>query len=103
MYSTVLSRWFKMENPIHSEGAHDAVLIPAEQLGWVRHGDEYESNVLSGDPDTSGRLYVMRYRTLVACEVPAHWHPEDEPVTRAVRFAVARVPSSFSTDFYRVQ
>lgn len=23
----------------------------------------------------------MRYRTLVACDVPAHWHPEDEHVT----------------------
>lgn len=23
----------------------------------------------------------MRYRVLVACDVPPHWHPEDEHVT----------------------
>jgi len=52
-----------------------------ERLGWVRQNDECESSVLFGNPFTSGGLYVMRYRVLVACDVPAHWHPEDEHVT----------------------
>jgi quercetin dioxygenase-like cupin family protein len=47
----------------------------------VRYGDEYETTVLLGDPETPGDFYVMRYRTLIACDVPAHWHPEDEHVT----------------------
>ena len=67
-----------MENPINSA---QAVLIPPDDIRWVRHGEEYESAVLLGDPDAPGGLYVMRYRTLVVCDVPAHWHPEDEHVT----------------------
>lgn len=64
-----------------SEHAHGAILIPAEQVGWVHQSDEYESSVLLGNPDAPGGFYVMRYRTLAACDVPAHWHPEDEHVT----------------------
>jgi len=70
-----------MESSINSARAHAAVLIPPDDLRWVRHGDEYETAVLLGDPDAVGGLYVMRYRILVACDVPAHWHPEDEHVT----------------------
>jgi quercetin dioxygenase-like cupin family protein len=83
------------------ESAHDAILIPAEQLGWVRHGGEHESTVLSGDPDTSGRLYVMRYRILTACEVPAHWHPEDEHVTVIAGELALGFGERFSTDILR--
>ena len=101
MYSSVFARWLKMENPIQSESAHDAILIPAEQLSWVRHGDEYESTVLSGDPDTSGRLYVMRYRLLVPCEVRAHWHPEDEHVTVIVGELALGFGERFSPDILR--
>ena len=71
----------QVPNPIPFESTRDAILIAAEQVAWARHGDEYESAVLFGDPDASGRLYVMRYRTLIACDVSAHWHPEDEHVT----------------------
>ncbi len=59
----------------------NAMIIPPNQLRWVRHGNQCEMSVLSGDPDKAGSLYAIRYRTLVACDVAAHWHPEDEHVT----------------------
>lgn len=70
-----------MENPVDSERGRDATLVPMEQLHWVRHGDQYETTVLSGDPEQPGNFYVMRYRVLIACDVPPHWHPEDEHAT----------------------
>ena len=77
----IVAQWLNMGNPINSEQARAAILIPPDDVRWVRHGDEYESSVLLGDPDTPGDFYVMRYRTLVVCDVPAHWHPQDEHVT----------------------
>jgi quercetin dioxygenase-like cupin family protein len=71
----------------HSSGpepgreATEATLTRAEQLHWVRHGNEYETAVLSGDPEQPGSFYVMRYRVHIACDVPPHWHPEDEHAT----------------------
>lgn len=56
-------------------------VILTELLGWVRHGIEYETAILSGDPEQPGSLYASRYRTLISRDVPAHWHPEDEHVT----------------------
>jgi quercetin dioxygenase-like cupin family protein len=70
-----------MENSGNPERGRDATLAPVEQLHWVRHGDEYETAVLSGDPERPGDSYVMRYRVLVACDVPPHSHPEDEHAT----------------------
>ena len=81
MYSVVLASSSKWRIRIASERMHGAIVIPVEHLGWVRQNDECEKTVLFGDPDTSGGLYVMRYRVLVVCDVPAHWHPEDEHVT----------------------
>ena len=67
----------------HSSGSEcgRATINPVEQLHWVRHGNEYETAVLSGDPEQPGSFYVMRYRVLIACDVPPHWHPEDEHAT----------------------
>lgn len=56
-------------------------ILPLEEIRSVRHGDEYESTVLSGDPEKPGDFYVMRYRILIACDVAPHWHPEDEHAT----------------------
>ena len=53
-------------------------ILPLEEIRSVRHGDEYESTVLSGDPEKPGDFYVMRYRILIACDVA---HPEDEHAT----------------------
>jgi hypothetical protein len=61
-----------MENPVNSERGRGATLAPVDQIRWTRHSDEYETTVLSGDPEKSGDFYVMRYRTLIACDVPAH-------------------------------
>jgi len=77
----IVAQRLKMGNPINSEQARAAILIPPDDVRWVRHGDENESAVLLGNPDTPGDFYVMRYRTLVASDVPAHWHPQDEHVT----------------------
>ena len=64
-----------------SEEKRSATVASIEQLHWVRHGDEYETANLSGDPEKPGSFYVMRYRILVACDVAPHWHPEDEHAT----------------------
>lgn len=34
-----------------------------------------------GDRENPGDFCVMRYRVLIACDVPPHWHPEDEHAT----------------------
>jgi hypothetical protein len=60
---------------------NDIKVIPAEKLSWIRHDIEYETAALSGEPQQPGSLYALRYRTTVSCDVPAHWHPEDEHVT----------------------
>jgi hypothetical protein len=67
--------------PERGREATEATLNPVEQLHWVRHGNEYEKAVLSGDPEQPGSFYVMRYHVLIACDVPPHWHPEDEHAT----------------------
>lgn len=72
------SKWIIL---LDLERGREATLSPVEQLHWVRHGNEYETAVLSGDPEQPGSFYVMRYRVLIACDVPPHWHPEDEHAT----------------------
>src|SRR5258708_29034207 len=89
-----------MENANHSE-SHGAILIPAEDLGWVRQNDECETAVLLGNPDTSGGLYVMRYRVLVGCDISAHWHPEDEHVTVIAGEVSLGFGKKFSADVLR--
>jgi hypothetical protein len=59
---------------------NDIKVIPAEKLSWIRHDIEYETAALSGETQQPGSLYALRYRTTVSCDVPAHWHPEDEHV-----------------------
>ena len=60
---------------------HNLTVAPVENLVWVAHSDQYETAILSGDPEQVGDFYVMRYRILAACDVPPHWHPEDEHAT----------------------
>ena len=55
----IVAQRLKMGNPINSEQARVAILIPPDDVRWVRHGDEYEMAALLGDPDAVG---VMRYR-----------------------------------------
>ena len=74
-------QWLDMNRPSDSEDKRSATVAPVEQLRWVRHDDEYETAILSGDPEKPGGFYVMRYRILVACDVAPHWHPEDEHAT----------------------
>ena len=71
----------EMDHSSGSEPGREAMLTPVERLHWVRHGNEYETAVLSGDPEQPGSFYVMRYRVLIACDVPPHWHPEDAHAT----------------------
>ena len=70
-----------MESPFASERGREATITPAEHLHWARHGDGHETAVLSGDRENPGDFCVMRYRVLIACDVPPHWHPEDEHAT----------------------
>jgi hypothetical protein len=70
-----------MGNLSDPERRREARLTPVEQLRWIRYDNEYEKAVLSGDPGEPGSFYVMRYRVLIACDVPPHWHPEDEHAT----------------------
>lgn len=97
----LLARHRHMANPIHSEHAHGAILITEEDLRWVRQNAEYETAVLLGNPDTLREFYVMRYRTLVACDVPAHWHPEDEHVTVIAGEIAVGFGESFATEVLR--
>src|SRR6267378_1362899 len=87
-----------MASPMDSQHTHSAILIPAEQVDWVRQSNECESAVLLGDPDASGEFYVMRYRIVAACDVPAHWHPEDEHVTVIAGEVSVGFGESFATD-----
>lgn len=62
--------------------AHNLTVAPVENLFWVAHGDHMRlPSFLFGDPEQIGDFYVMRYRILAACDVPPHWHPEDEHAT----------------------
>ena len=78
---TIVFVGVEMDHSNGPERGREATLTPVEQLRWVRHGNEYETAVLSGDPEQPGSFYVMRYRVLIACDVPPHWHPEDEHAT----------------------
>ncbi len=78
---TIVLVGVEMDHSSGSEPGRGATLTPVEQLHWVRHGNEYEAAVLSGDPEQPGSFYVTRYRVLIACDVPPHWHPEDEHAT----------------------
>jgi len=72
---TIVFVGVEMEHSSGPERGHEATeatLTPVEQLHWVRHGHEYETAVLSGDPEQPGSFYVMRYRVLIACDVPPH-------------------------------
>jgi hypothetical protein len=77
-------------------------VIPAEQLGWIRHDIQYETVVLSGEPQQPGLLYALRYRTTVSCDVPAHWHPEDEHVTVIAGEFRLGFGETFSSDALRL-
>jgi hypothetical protein len=46
-------------------------------------------------------IYVMRYRVLVVCDVPAHWHPEDEHVTVIAGEVSLGFGETFSADVLR--
>lgn len=70
-----------MNRPRNPKLHRNAKQSPSRKIPQRRSDPEYEMVVLSGDPEASGSSYVVRYRTLVACDVPAHWHPEDENVT----------------------
>jgi hypothetical protein len=70
-----------MEYFPESERTRVVTLTPIEELRWVLYGNEYEKAILSGDPEQPGSFYVMRYRVLIVCNVPTHWHPGDERVT----------------------
>jgi hypothetical protein len=70
-----------MESLVDPQRGRGATVALADQLRWVRHAGQYETVVLSGDPGIPGEFYVVCYRTLIACDVAAHWHPEDEHAT----------------------
>ena len=52
----IVAQRLKMGNPINSEQARVAILIPPDDVRWVRHGDEYEMAALLGDPSEHLRL-----------------------------------------------
>src|SRR5215469_18568046 len=76
-------------------------ILPLEEIRSVRHGDEYETTVLSGDPEKSGDFYVMRYLILIACDVAPHWHPEDEHATVIASEISLGFGEKFSADALR--
>lgn len=67
----------------------------------MRGDFRYERVVLSGNPEASGSSYVVHYRTLVSCDVPAHWHPEDENVTVLAGEFYLGMGEKFSKDALR--
>ena len=56
---TIVFVGVEMDHSSGSEPGREATLTPVEQLHWVRHGNEYETAVLSGDPEQPGSFYVM--------------------------------------------
>lgn len=70
-----------MARPLKSKprGRKKKSLSPKSARG--RRSRDYEMIVLAGDPHAAGSNFVVRYHTHSACDVAAHWHPEDENVT----------------------
>lgn len=49
-------------------------------MHWEHISEDIERALVSGDPNSIGSPYVIRFRTTKDIQVPPHWHPEDENV-----------------------
>jgi quercetin dioxygenase-like cupin family protein len=66
------------------------LLSTPSALKWRSILEGAEMAVVSGNPESSGMLFVIRFRTDREIPVPAHWHQADEHIT------VLEGPYSFS-------
>ena len=56
------------------------VVVP-DGIQWKPLRPGAEIAVISGDPNTQGSPFVMRFRYRGKARIPPHWHPIDEHLT----------------------
>lgn len=56
-------------------------IVSAAELKWTPIISGWELAVVSGNPDTEGAPFTIRFRGQDGAKVPAHWHPTDENIT----------------------
>jgi hypothetical protein len=61
-------------------GSTHAIVQPGE-VKWRALRPGAEIAIVSGNPDTPGAPFVMRFRYRGVVRVPPHWHPTDEHIT----------------------
>jgi quercetin dioxygenase-like cupin family protein len=61
-------------------GPHHAVVAPSD-VRWKTLRPGAEIATVSGDPDTAGSPFVIRFRYNGKARIPPHWHPIDEHLT----------------------
>ena len=61
-------------------GAQHTIVAP-ENIQWKPLRPGAEIAVISGDPNTDGSPFVLRFRYTVKSRIPPHWHPVDEHLT----------------------
>ncbi len=49
-------------------------------MHWEHISEGVERALVSGDPNSIGLPFVIRFRTTLDIRVPPHWHPEDENI-----------------------
>jgi quercetin dioxygenase-like cupin family protein len=69
---------FAQEKTIAAE-AHR--IVRSADLKWKPIISGWEIAVVSGDLDTVGQPFVIRFRGVDGAKVPPHWHPSDENIT----------------------
>ncbi len=66
--------------PGRPPAAGHAIVRPGD-IRWKPLRPGAEIAVVSGDPDTAGTPFVMRFRYRGDARIPPHWHPTDEHIT----------------------
>lgn len=62
-------------------GGSDHTVISPEAVQWKALRPGAEIAIISGDPDTAGAPFVIRFRYHGKSRIPPHWHPVDEHLT----------------------
>jgi quercetin dioxygenase-like cupin family protein len=63
----------------HASETH--AIVDATELKWTPIISGWEITVVSGNPDTEGEPFTIRFRGKDGAKVPPHWHPTDENIT----------------------
>ena len=56
-------------------------MVTSDGIQWRPLRPGAEIAVISGDPNTQGSPFVMRFRYRGKARIPPHWHPNDEHLT----------------------